>query len=135
MKKETFVRKKERELAKYGERMRNTYKRYAKFVRVEAENNRKARVNAAGEAVLRALDTLCETAGQVPLVKGGLIWHITEQKNKDANGKAKFVYEIGFSALSSVREFTEEQIRQELDETWKKMQIEIDERFPEETAE
>ena len=135
MKKETFVKLKEKELDEYCKRLRNTYKRYAKFVRVTSENNRKARVNAAGEAVLRALDALCETAGQVALVKGGLVWRISEEKNKDENGKVIFVYEIGFSALSSVREYTEEQIGKELAETWQKMQMEIDERFPEEKDE
>ena len=133
MKKETFVKRKEAELARYEKRMRNTYKRFGRYVRVQAEmNNRKGRAAAAGEAVLQALDALVETAGQVPLVKYGLMWQISEEKNKDENGKKVFVYEIGFSAVSRVREYTDEQIQEELDETWKRMEMEIAERFPEE---
>ena len=136
MKRETFVAKREKELEKYGERLRKTYKRYGKFVRVTAEmNNRAGRVKAAGEAVLQALDELCKAAAEKPLVAQGLQWSIAEDKKKDANGKSVFTYEIGFSALSMDREYTDEQIQEELKRTWEKMQMEINERYPEEAAE
>ena len=136
MKRETFIAKKEKELIRYGERMRKTYKRFGRYVRVQAErNNRKGRAEAAGECVLQALDALCETAAQKPLVAGGTVWHITEEKLKDDNGESVVVYEVGFSALSSVREYTDEQIKAEMDDTWKKMMREVDERFPEEKDE
>ena len=132
MKRETFVRKKEKELAAYGERLRKTYKRYARFVRVQAETtNRAGREKAAGKAVLQALDVLCQTAAEKPLVRGGLNWRISEEKSKDGNGRTQIVYEIGFSAVSSEREFSEEQIAEELKKTWEKMDMEIQERFPE----
>ena len=133
MKRETFIAKREKELMKYGERLRNTYKRYGQFVRVKAEtNNRKGREIAAGKAVLQALDALCETAAKKPLAEKGLIWAISEKKYKDENGVNVFEYEIGFNALSYDHEFTEEQIQEELKRTWEIMQKEIDERFPEE---
>ena len=135
MKRETFLRKKEQDLDAYGKRMRNTYKRYGRFVRVKAEkNNRTGREAAAGKAVLQALDALCETAAQKPLAMGGVGWHISELKTKDENGKSEFTYEVGFSALSLDREYTDEQIKEELNQTWEKMQLEIDERYPEEAA-
>ena len=136
MKRETFIRKKEQELEKYGNRLRNTYKRYARFVKVKAEtNNRKGRETAAGRAVLQALDALCETAAQKRLVPKGLQWSISEIKSKDENGKKEFEYEIGFSALSYDREYTDEQVQKELDETWKKMMMDVNERYPEEKDE
>lgn len=132
MKRETFVRKKEKELAAYGERLRKIYKRYGQYVRVTAETtNRAGRERAAGKAVLQILDMLVETAGKVPLVKGGLNWAISEQKIRDESGKKQIVYEIGYSALSREHEYSEEQIAEELKRTWEKMEMEIKERFPE----
>ena len=133
MKRETFIRKKEQELEKYGERMRKTVKRYGSFSRVTAEtNNRKGRAAAAGEAVLRALDALCETAAKKNLVQGGVGWLISEEMKKDDNGKKIYTYEVGFSALSTDREYTDEQIKEELNKTWEKMMMEVNERYPEE---
>ena len=131
MKKETFVRQKQKELEKYGERLRKQNRAYMQEVSAFAVNQRRSRAAALGECALQAMDHLRGLAKTKPLMNGSLEYMIREKKVEDPDGKKGFEYTVAYRVVSYEKAFTEEQITEELNKTWEKMQMEIDERFPE----
>ena len=63
------------------------------------------------------------------LLDGSLFYGIGEQRVKDADGKKGYEYTVYFKVMSDEPFYTEEEIRKELQETYRRMRMETDEMF------
>lgn len=135
MKRETFVKLKEKELDGYRKRLEKEHNAYMQTFSAFAINQRRSRAAAIGECALKAMDEVRGLAKTKRLMNGSLEYMITEQKVQDEDGRKGFQYSVSYRVVSMEKAFTPERIEEELKKTWEKMQMEIDERFPQETEE
>ena len=135
MTREQKIKKDEKALKKYGERMHKEHKVYMQRFDAYAVNQRRSRAAAIGECALKAMDEVRGLAKTKPLMDGTLDYMITEQKVKDPDGKIGFHVSVTYRVASGEKARTEEQIQEELADTWKRMMLETDEMFPQKDAE
>ena len=88
-----------------------------------------------GECILQLMEELRELNRKKTLLEGTLFWTINEQKVRDSDGKKGFHYLACWHVKSDEPFYTDEEIRKEIEETYRKMQLETDEMYSEEPAE
>lgn len=135
MTREQKIKKDEKALKKYEERMRKAHKVHVKKFDAYAINNRRSRAAAIGACALQAMDDVRGLAKSKTLVDGTLDYMITEQKVKDPDGKIGFHASVTYRVASIVKAYTEEEIQAEIEDTRKRMMLETDEMFPQQDAE
>lgn len=107
---------------------------------VYAQGGHRNRVNAIGESVLKLLDDFNKQQAELnvrgkKMLDGTLFWLVDEQKVKDTDGKTGYRYTIAYLVKTSEPKYTEEEIQQELRETYAKMKAETEEMYGETTDE
>ena len=117
-------------LKAYEKRMRTTMKNHGKRFDAFAINQRKSREAALGACALKALDAVRELMREKQLEPGTLWFMISESPVKDENGKKAFHCSVMYSVTGLEPAFTEEEIREEIENTFEKMMRETDELYP-----
>lgn len=116
----------------YENKLRARRKEYSQYAQTYSETGRRARALAAGEMMLQLTEQLKDLAHKKHLLEGSLSWTFNEQKVKDTDGKKGFHYLAAWGVNSDEPYYTEEEIRKELNETYRKIREETDEMFSEE---
>ena len=135
MTREQKIKKDEKALAKYEERLKKERKVYMKTADAYAINNRRSRAAAIGACALQVMDEVRGLAKTKPLLDGSLDYMITEQKVKDPDGKIGFHASVTYRVVSAEAKHTAEWIQNEIEDTRKRMMLETDEMFPQQDAE
>ena len=118
-------------LEKYAKRLKEARRCYIQTVTAIAVNQRKSRRVAAGECVLQAMDQVRALAKTKMLMDGSLEFMITEKKLIDPDGKKGFEYGVTYKVTSWEPNYTEDEIRENVEKLAKQLQEETDEMFPE----
>lgn len=124
-----------KELKAYEERLRKTSKVYVQKFEADAINQRKSRAAAIGACVLQAMDELQGLWKTKPLRAGSLEWNFAEQKIVDPDGKKGFHETVQYSVASGEPAYSEDEIRELIEDTRKRMELDLNEMYPEEAAE
>ena len=124
------IRKDEKELKKYEERLRKEKVVYHQNFDLVALNQRRSREAALGACVMKALDAVRELSMKKQLVPGSLYYNISENKVNDPEGRKGFLESVTYFVMSYEKAHTEEQIAEEIRVTREKMMMETDELFP-----
>ena len=135
MTKEQKIKKDEKALEKYAERMKKARKVYIKTANAYAINNRRSRAAAIGACALQVMDEMRGLAKTRPLMDGTLDYMITEQKVKDPDGKIGFHATVAARVTSAEAQYTAEEIRAEIEDTRKRMMLETEQMYPQKDAE
>ena len=140
MRKEQKIKKDQHTLKKYMKKLQNERKEICRKAEVYAQGGHRNRVNAIGEAVLKLLDDLNKQQADLEIrgkkmLNGTLFWLFEEQKVKDTDGIKGYRYTIGYMVKTSEPKHTEEEIQQELRETYAKFKAETEEMYGETTDE
>ncbi|MBR4394457.1 MAG: hypothetical protein IKT07_10635 [Oscillospiraceae bacterium] len=123
-----------RTLRLYWKQLRNERKEYGQMAEAFSLTGRRNKAAAVGECVLKLYDNLIslqaekETRGQ-HLVNGTLFWGIEQQKVVDTDGKKGHKWIVWWRVKSDEPKHTDEEILQELRETYKKIKAETEEMF------
>ena len=128
------IRQDRRTIRMYERQMRQMKKEHSYIAEGYSTTNRRSRAACAGECVLQAIEKLCELQQQRlkenhPLIAGSCDWTVIEQKVKDTDGKKGFRYGIAFHVLSNEPMYTEDEIRAEMRDTYRKIRQETEEMF------
>ena len=121
-------------------RLKGMRKEICRKAEVYSQGGHRNRVTAIGEAVLKLLDDFNKQQADLnirgkKMLDGTLFWLFEEQKVKDTDGKTGYRYTIGYLVKTSEPKYTEEEIQQELEETYQKMKAETEEMYGETTDE
>ena len=140
MRKEQKIKKDQHTIAKYMKRLKGMRKEICRKAEVYSQGGHRNRVTAIGEAVLKLLDDFNKQQADLnirgkKMLDGTLFWLFEEQKVKDTDGKTGYRYTIGYLVKTSEPKYTEEEIQQELEETYQKMKAETEEMYGETTDE
>ncbi len=140
MRKEQKIKKDQHTIAKYMKRLKGMRKEICRKAEVYSQGGHRNRVTAIGEAVLTLLDDFNKQQADLnirgkKMLDGTLFWLFEEQKVKDTDGKTGYRYTIGYLVKTSEPKYTEEEIQQELEETYLKMKAETEEMYGETTDE
>ena len=140
MRKEQKIKKDQHAIAKYMKKMQKMRKEICRQSTVYAQGGHRNRVNAIGESVLKLLDDFNKQQAELnvrgkKMLDGTLFWLVDEQKVKDTDGKTGYRYTIAYLVKTSEPKYTEEEIQQELRETYAKMKAETEEMYGETTDE
>ena len=140
MRKEQKIKKDQHTIAKYMKRLKGMRKEICRKAEVYSQGGHRNRVTAIGEAVLKLLDDFNKQQADLAIrgkkmLDGTLFWLFEEQKVKDTDGKTGYRYTIGYLVKTSEPKYTEEEIQQELEETYQKMKAETEEMYGETTDE
>ena len=118
---------------KYRSRLKAARKIYTQTAEAYSDTDRKSRAAAAGECVLQALEGVGKLNLEHKLIEGTLEYMIDQRKVQDETGRKGFRYQIAYQVMADEPRFTEDEIREELEELAKKLKIETEELFgPEE---
>lgn len=129
MNKRQKIEKDRQTIRKYEKQLRARRKDYGQYAEAYSETGRRARALAAGEVLLQLNDKLRELNRNKNIIPGSLTWGISEQKVKDTDGKKGFHYKIAWHVETDEPYYTEEEIREELEETYKKIREETEEMY------
>lgn len=121
-------------LENYEERLKRTAKAKSQQFSAFAINQRKSRAAAIGECALQALDAVYALNKKTQLQTGTLVFLINENKVEDPDGKKGFQCSVTYRVVSYEPAYTEEEIREMVEDTRRKMAAETEEMFPEEEA-
>ncbi len=140
MRKEQKIKKDQQTLKKYMKKLQNMRKEICRKAEVLCQGGHRNRVNAIGETVLKLLDDFYKQQGELnargkKMLDGTLFWLVNEQKVKDTDGKKGYKYSFAYLVKTSEPKYTEEEIQQELRETYQKMKAETDEMYGDTTDE
>ena len=140
MRKEQKIKKDQHTIAKYMKRLKGMRNEICRKAEVYSQGGHRNRVTAIGEAVLKLLDDFNKQQADLnirgkKMLDGTLFWLFEEQKVKDTDGKTGYRYTIGYLVKTSEPKYTEEEIQQELEETYQKMKAETEEMYGETTDE
>ena len=134
MDKRQKIKQDKRTIRLYEQKLRTRPKEHDYIAEGYSATDRKSRALCAGECVIQAMDKLRELQAQRerekhPLKDGSLFWTIVEQKVKDPDGKKGFHYGVIFHVQSDEPYYTEDEIRKELKETYRKIKAETEEMY------
>lgn len=135
MTREQKIKKDGKALEQYAKRLKNEHKVYIQMFDAYAANQRKSRAAAIGACVLQAMDELQGLWKTKPLREGSLEWNFAEQKIVDPDGKKGFHETVQYSVASGEPAYSEEEIRELIEDTRRRMELDLNEMYPEEAAE
>lgn len=122
-------------LREYEKQLRNRRKEYAQYATAYSKTGRRNMALTVGECVLKAQDELKKLYREKKLLEGSLFWTITEQKIQDTDGIKGYHYVVCWHVKSDEDYYTEEEIREEIEETARRMKAEQEEFFADDPAE
>lgn len=134
MNKKQKIKKDQRTLQLYERQLRARRQEIGRMVECYSKSGRKNRIAAIGEGVLKLLEGLQKIQEEQerkkkPLLDGTLFWNVYEERVKDTDGVKGFHYKICFAVKSEDAYYTEEEIRQELRDTYHKLHAETEEMY------
>ena len=121
----------EETLAHYEARLRQRKKHYMKSATAFSYGGRKNRALAIGGCVLQLMEQLEKDYYAHHFLPGTLSWIINEDRTADEAGRKGYRCEVAYHALADEQSLTDEEIRQEMEETRKKIEAETAEMFRE----
>ena len=140
MNKKQKIRKDKQTLKRYEQKMRKRPKEHRAGAEVYSATDRKSRAIALGECTLQLLEQFKELQEEQekakhPLIEGSLFWMVREEKVKDTDGKKGYHYKVMYCVQSAEPFYTEDEIREELHNTYLQFKAETEEMFGETTDE
>lgn len=125
-------RKNRKALTEYEKALRNRRREYCQVADAYSATGRRNRALAVGECVLKLTDALRKLNGEKTLLEGTLFWTVNEHRLKDTDGIKGFHYVVSYHVKSDEDFYTEDEIRQEIENTKAVMDAETEEFFAEE---
>lgn len=122
-------------LRKYEAQLRGRRVHYSQAAETYSTGGQKNRAMAAGAAVMEGFRMLEKLRREHPLVAGTLSWIIGEDRCVDPDGKKGYKYTVAYHVYADEPALTEEEIREEIDETRKRIEAETEEMYGPESAE
>ena len=118
----------------YGEKLRRTGKMYSRKAEAYSTGGQKSRAYAIGACVLELVAQIEKDAKEKKFVPGTMEWTINEDRVKDEDGKKGYRYTVAFHVASEEKVYTEEQIREQVEDLRQRLAKETAEIFGEETG-
>ena len=116
-------------LAHYERRLRDKRKHYMQSTEAISAGGRRNRALAVGECVLKLLDELEKEHFKHHFLPGTLSFSIYQDRTVDPDGIKGYKYMVAYHALADEPALTEEEIRQEIEDTRKKIEAETEEMY------
>ena len=116
-------------LRAFGEKLRSTVKNYRQELTAYTTGGRKNRALALGECILQAAERLEAEGVHHNFVPGSLAWRIVEDRVKDEDGKKGYKYTVETVIATDEPAYTEDQIREQLEDLQKRLETETAEMF------
>lgn len=119
-------------IAGYEKRLKAERKVYTQQFSAFSETGRKNRALCVGECCLQAMEKLTELVNQkppIPFVAGSLFFNLNEKRVKDEDGEKGFQYTVTYHLQSYEPAWTEEEIREKVEEAARRVKAETDEMY------
>ena len=140
MNKKQKIKRDKQTLKRYEQKLRRKPKDHTIGAEVYSDTDRKSRALALGECALQVMENFNQLQKEKleekhPLIEGSLFWMLKEDKVKDTDGRKGFHYRVMLKVQSAEPYYTEQEIREELHNTYLQFKAETDEMFGETTDE
>lgn len=119
-------------IAGYEKRLKAERKVYTQQFSAFSETGRKNRALCVGECCLQAMEKLTELVNQkppIPFVAGSLFFNLNEKRVKDEDGEKGFQYTVTYHLQSYEPAWTEDEIREKVEEAARRVKTETDEMY------
>lgn len=119
-------------IAGYEKRLKAERKVYTQQFSAFSETGRKNRALCVGECCLQAMEKLTELVNQkppIPFVAGSLFFNLNEKRVKDEDGEKGFQYTVTYHLQSYEPAWTEDEIREKVEEAARRVKAETDEMY------
>ena len=138
MTKKQKIKKDKQTLKRYEQKMRKRPMEHKAGAEVYSATDRKSRALALGECTLQMLEQFEKLQEERlkekhPLIEGSLFWMVKEEKVKDTDGKKGYHYKVMYCVQSAEPFYKEDEIRDELHNTYLLLKAETEEMFGETT--
>ena len=118
-----------RTIRKYAQQLRRERKVYTQTAETYSDTDRKSRALAVGECCLKTIEAVRGMVKAHKMIPGSLEYMIDEMKVKDDSNRKGFKYRVSYMIMADEPRYTEEEIREEIEDLAKRLKIETEEIF------